>query len=66
MAGNNLRNGTNHEALGLAIGARLRRPDALDPAARQYRLRPHVEETVLEAGAAQIGDENLHFRVTTH
>src|SRR5260370_39901782 len=34
--------------------------DALDPAARQHPLVRHVEEAGLEAGAAQVGHENLH------
>src|SRR5262249_13435469 len=31
-----------------------------DAAARQHALVCHVEQTILEAGAAQVGDKNLH------
>src|SRR4051812_43361178 len=39
---------------------RLRGPDAFDAAARNHALVRHIEEAVLEAGAAQVGDKNEH------
>ena len=39
---------------------RLRRTDAFDAAARQHVLAVHIEQTILEAGAAKIGDEDFH------
>ena len=47
-------------ALRLGVRPRSGRADPLDPAARKYLLRRHVEETVLEAGAAEVCDQDLH------
>src|SRR6516164_7228390 len=38
----------------------LRGTDTLDAAARQNFFACHVEQAILETGAAQIGHENLH------
>src|SRR5579864_953845 len=47
---------------GLYEATRFRRTDPLHPAARQQPLVRHVEQTILEAGAPQIGDEDFHVR----
>src|SRR5262245_52057036 len=44
----------------LGGAARHGRADALDRAARQQRLAVHLEQAILEAGAAQVGDQDLH------
>ena len=40
--------------------ARHRRTDAFHAAARKHLLVRHIEQAVLEAGAAQIGNKDLH------
>src|SRR5262245_19266879 len=44
----------------LYVAARSFRADPLHAASRQHPLLRHVEQPVLEASAAQIGDENFH------
>ena len=52
--------GLFRDAAGGDVAARLVRADALDAAAAEHALVRHVEQAVLEARAAQVGNQDLH------
>src|SRR5262249_17765966 len=57
--------GLDAHAAGLDVAAGPVGADPLHAAAREHLLRRHVEQAVLEAGAAQVRNQDLHLRLTT-